>query len=185
MATKEKTTGNLTENTANQTPEGAASLIEDPTKLVPEGAEAPKPGTRVPDERDKRLAEMEAKLAEAEAKLAAAEKMNAAMAAGNDFEVVQQKCQEAAEKGINPWTIDIEIRVPARRDSNDPYYWLNINGRSAQLPANNSYQKMKLPFAETLVNMIRAEEHAKNCADEEIQVKDPITNPHEKEEIRK
>lgn len=153
-------------------------LIEDPAELVPEGTEAPKPGTRKPDEKDKRIAELEAKLA-------AAEKLNKAMYAGNDFEVVQQKCREAAENGEDPWKIEVEIRVPARRDSNDPYYWLNINGRSVQLVANNSYQKMKLPFAETLVNMLRAEQHAQDFADEEIQVKDPITNPHEKEDIRK
>ena len=49
----------------------------------------------------------------------------------------------------------------------------------------NENKQKTLPFAEALVNMIRAEEHAQHFADEEIQVYDPVTNPHEKEEIRK
>ena len=153
-------------------------LMEDPAKMVTEETEAPKAGDRKPDEKDRLIAELQEKLA-------AAEKLNKSMSEGNDYEVVKQKCEEAAEKGLDPWGIDVEIRVPARRDTNDPYYWLNINGRSVQLVANNSYQKMKLPFAETLVGMLRAEAHAQHFADEEIQVKDPITNPHEKEDIRK
>lgn len=152
------------------------AMMEDPAALIQEGTEAPKPAKQ--DAKDKRIAELEAKLAEAE-------KLNAAYTKGNDFKVVQQKSKEAAEKGLDPWGITVSIRVPARRDSNDPYYWLCVNGRSAQIPANNEYQEMKLPFAEALVNMIRAEKHAQNFADEEIQVHDPVTNPHDKEDIRK
>ena len=182
------------------------AMMEDPAALIQEGTEAPKPAEQ--DAKDKRIAELEAKLAaaekkgaetpnpekqdakdkriaELEAELEAAKKLNAAYTKGNDFKVVQQKSQEAAEKGLDPWGITVSIRVPARRDSNDPYYWLCVNGRSVQIPANNEYQEMKLPFAEALVNMIRADKHAQSFADEEIKVHDPVTNPHEKEEIRK
>ena len=152
------------------------AMMEDPAKMVQEGAEAPKPAKQ--DAKDKRIAELEAQLA-------AEKKLNAAYTKGNDFEVVQQKCKEVAEKGLDAWGETVSIRVPARRDSNDKYYWLCVNGRSVQIPANNEYQEMKLPFAEALVNMIRADKHAQSFADEEIQVYDPVTNPHEKEDIRK
>lgn len=152
------------------------AMMEDPAALIQEGTEAPKPAEQ--DAKDKRIAELEAELA-------AAKKLNAAYIKGNDFKVVQQKSKEAAEKGLDPWGITVSIRVPARRDSNDPYYWLCVNGRSVQILANNEYQEMKLPFAEALVNMIRADKHAQGFADEEIKVHDPVNNPHEKEEVRK
>ena len=154
------------------------TLMEDPAEITKETAEAPKPGERKPDDRDRRIAELEEKLA-------AAEKLTRAYTKGNDYDVVQQMSREAAETGADPWKITVEIRVPVRRDTNDRYYWVCVNGRSAQIPANNEYQEMKLPFAEALVNMLRAEKHAQQFADEEITVHDPVTNPHENEDIRK
>ena len=159
--------------TKSTKPEVDPAMMEDPAELM---EETPKPAKQ--DAKDKRIAELEAQLAEAN-------KLNAAYTKGNDLEVVRQKSQEAAEKGLDAWEITVSIRVPARRDSNDPSYWLCVNGRSAQIPANNEYQEMKLPFAEALVNMLQAEKHAKLFADEEIKVHDPVTNPHEEEDIRK
>ena len=161
MATKEK--------------KPADTLMEDPAELVTDETEAPKSAKQ--DAKDKRIAELERQLAEAQ-------KLTQAMTKGNDLEVVRQKSQECVDNGLDPWTVTVSIRVPARRDSNDKYYWGCVNGRSVQVPANNEYQDMKLPFAEMLVNMIRAEKHAQNFADEEIQIYDPKTNPHEKEDIR-
>lgn len=171
MATKEK--------------KPADTLMEDPAELVTDDAKAPEPGTMKEDAKQAKQDAKDKRIAELEARLAEAEKLAAAMTKGDDFKVVQQKSQECADQDIDPWGVTVSIRVPARRDSNDPYYWLCVNGRSVQIPANNEYQEMKLPFAEALVNMLRAERHAQNFADEEIQIYDPKTNPHEKEDIRK
>lgn len=158
MATKEKNV--LEENN-----------VEDPAKMVKADAEAPKAGEQKADPKDMRIAELEKRLAEAE-------KLNKSMAAGDDYTTVKELSEKAAREGIDPWTIQVEIRVPARRDCNDKYYWGCVNGQSVQIPANNSYQKMKLPFAEMIVNMIRAEKHAETFADDGVNFYDPVTNPH-------
>lgn len=154
----------------------AENLMEDPAELVTEETEAPKPAKQ--DEKDKRIAELERQLAEAQ-------KLTSAMSKGNDFDIVRQMTEKCEKEGLDPWAQTVSIRVPARRDSNDRYYWVCVNGRSAQIPANNEYQEMKLPYAETLVNMLRAEKHAQVFADEEVKMYDPRTNPHEVEDIRK
>lgn len=159
MATKEKKSV-LEENN-----------VEDPAKLVSEETQAPKAGEVKADPRDMRIAQLEKQLAEAE-------KLNRAMSKGDDYSIVKQETERCAKAGIDPWKVEVEIRVPARRDCNDKYYWGCINGQSVQIPANNEYQKMKLPFAEMIVNMIRAEKHAETFADEEVRFYDPVTNPH-------
>lgn len=151
------------------------NLVEDPAALVTEETEAPKPAKQ--DAKDKRIAELEKQLAEAK-------KLNAAYTKGDDYSAVKQKCQEAVEKGLNPWDILVTVRVPARRDCNDPYYWFCVNGRSAQIVANNEYQEMKLPYAEALVDMLRMEKHAQTFADEKVQMYDPVTNPHPDDKAR-
>lgn len=156
------------------------ALMEDPADLVTEETKAPKAAKQAAEQNA-----MAKRIAELEAQLEAAQQLNAAYTNGDDYSVVQQKAQEAAENNVDPFTVMVSIRVPARRDSNDKYYWFDVNGRTVQLVADNKVQEMRLPFAEALVNMIRAEEHAQHFADEEIQVYDPVTNPHEKEEIRK
>ncbi len=163
----------------------ATDLVEDPAALVGENSKAPEPGTVKEDPKPKKMDEKDRQIAEMQARLAEAEKLIASMTKGDDYKIVHELSEKCAKEGKDPWQVDVDIRVPARRDSNDPYYWLNINGRSAQIPANNTVQTMRLPFACTIVDMIRMEQHAKNFADEEIQVKDPLYNPHEVEDIRK
>ena len=77
--------------------------------------------------------------------------------------------------------IHLCVRVPERRDTTEKSYWLCVNGRSVQLPANNQYQEMKLPFAEALMNALKADRFAQQFADTQIQVYDPITNPHKEQ----
>ena len=78
----------------------------------------------------------------------------------SDFERVQDACREAAEAGLDPWKEKISIRAPRRPAKEDPFYWLAINGRTMQVPANDKYFELSLPFAECLVNMIHAEYRA-------------------------
>jgi len=161
---------------ATKKDKAAENLMEDPAALVTETAEAPKPGEGY-SEKDREIAELKRQLAEAQ-------KLNATIAKGNDFETVQLKYAEAIKEGKDPFGVKVSIRVPVRRDCNDRYYWGCVNGRSFQVPANNEYQEMPLPFAACLVDMIRAEKHAQYFADEEVKVYDPRSNPHEEEDIR-
>ena len=142
-------------------------LMQDPAAMV--AAEETKKKT---DAKDQRIAELEAQLA-------AAQKMTAAYQSGNDAETVRMESERCAKEGIDPWTVEVSIRVPERRDCNDKSYWGCINGRPFAVPANNMYQKMKLPFAAVIVGMLEAERKVQAYADNEIQVYDPITNPHQ------
>ena len=84
---------------------------------------------------------------------------------------------KAAEEGKDPWGIMISIRAPRRPAKEDPFYWLSVNGRTLQVPANDKYFEMALPFAACLTEMIAAEWFANDFADS-IEEYDPITNPH-------
>lgn len=141
-------------------------LMQDPAAMV--AADVPK---QKADAKDQRIAELEAQLA-------AAQRMTAAFQTGNDAETVRLECERCVKEGIDPWTVEVSIRVPERRDCNDKSYWGCVNGRPFAVPANNMYQKMKLPFAACIVDMLEADRKAQAFADNEIQVYDPITNPH-------
>lgn len=171
MATKEK--------------KPADTLMEDPAELVTDDAKAPEPGTMKEDAKPAKQDAKDKRIAELEARLAEAERLTASMVKGDDYKIVHELAEKCVKEGRDEWKEMVSIRVPARRDTNDPYYWLCVNGRSVQIPANNQVQEMKLPFALALVDMTRAEQHAQAFADEEIKIHDPVTNPHEKEDIRK
>ena len=128
-------------------------------------------GTAASDEMQERIAKLEAQLAAERAK-------SAGYRRGNDAEVVEKAIQEAIAEGKDLWEMRVSVRVPERRDTNEKSYWIMVNGRSVQLPANNQYQEMRLPFAEALMNTLKADRFAQNFAENAIQVYDPRTNPH-------
>ena len=130
-------------------------------------------------------------LANMKAELAALKKENerlklnnisAASDAGSmsDYERVQEACKRAVETGEDPWKIKISVRAPRRPKKEDPYYWVSVNTKSIQIPANDKYFELALPYAETLVNMIEAENFANDFIDS-IEDYDPVTNPHKDE----
>ena len=123
----------------------------------------------------------DAEIERLKAELAKAQKQSAGYRAGNDAQIVQQAIKEALAEGRDPWTVTVSVRVPDRRDTTEKSYWIMVNGRSAQIPANNKYQEMKLPFAEALMNALQADRFAQHFAENEIQVYDPITNPNNRE----
>lgn len=100
-----------------------------------------------------------------------------AAGARTDYERVQEACKKAAEEGADSWGIKISIRAPRRPAKEDPFYWLSVNGRTMQVPANDKYFDLALPFASCLVEMIQAEWFANDYADS-IEEYDPVTNPH-------
>ena len=126
-------------------------------------------------------ADKDAEIARLKAELAAAQKQNEGYRSGRDADVVEQASKAALAEGKDPWTVNVSIRVPERRDTSEKSYWVCVNGRTAQIPANNQYQEMKLPFAEALVNSLAADRMAQQFADNQVQVYDPISNPHKEQ----
>ena len=100
-----------------------------------------------------------------------------AAGAKSDYERVKDACDRAAAEGRNAWDEKISIRAPRRPAKEDPFYWLSVNGQTMQVPANDKYFELALPYADTMVNMIAAEWFANDFADS-IEEYDPVTNPH-------
>ena len=95
-----------------------------------------------------------------------------------DAENLRKIADEAAKNGEDPWTIEVEVFVPHRDKGEDKWYWININDRAAQIPADDRRQKMKLPFALILVDMLQAKQREEDFIDS-VEVYDPKENPHQ------
>ena len=95
-----------------------------------------------------------------------------------DADNLRRIAAEAAEKGEDPWTIEVDVFVPHRDKGEDRWYWININDRAAQIPADDRRQKMKLPFALILVDMLQAKQREEDFIDS-VEVYDPKDNPHQ------
>lgn len=154
----------------------ATKKNDTPVSEIPEKMAAP-------EEAAENNAELQRMQAELEKLRAENEKLKAKKPAANpygsetDQERVRKACQEAAEAGEDPWKITISVKAPRRPAKEDPWYWLNVNGRSIQVPANDRYFELALPWAQTLTDMIAAEWLASDYQDS-IEVFDPVTNPH-------
>ena len=99
----------------------------------------------------------------------------------SDSERVYKACEQAAKAGKDPW--DVKISVQAQRiGKGEDSYWLCVNGRTMQVPANDRYYDLPLPLAQCLVDEIRSRYRAADFADG-IQVYDPNENPHPVEKI--
>ena len=146
-----------------------------------------KSGTPVPETEEMELkpekdsaAEMQAELERLRAENERL-RMNSVAAYGaagakSDIERVQEACRSAAEKGLDSWEVKISVRAPRRPAKEDPFYWLSVNGRTIQVPANDKYYELPLPFAACLTDMIAAEWLAADYSDS-IENYDPVTNP--------
>ena len=120
------------------------------------------------------------------------EKMRAQLAAQkkgpnsreSDYDRIHRLEAEAIEAGKDLWEEKVEVFVPSKKNqSEDPWYWLNVNGRPVQFPANDKYQEMRLPWACHLVDTLEAERRATEYKNS-LKVYDPKVNPHENEVIR-
>jgi len=154
-----------------------------------------KPVLNLPEDEDavfEAEAEKLQQMANMQAELAALKKENAELKKNSiyspspygsegDYERVQRACQQAAEQGKNPWNIKISVKAP-RIGKGEDSYWLSVNGRSLQVPANERYYEMALPFAQCLVDEIKNRNAANDYIDS-IEVKDPKDNPHKEEKI--
>lgn len=123
------------------------------------------------------LKAQQAEIEKLKAQIAAMQKAPAGRGPQDDAAVVRKAAAECAAAGVDPWEVTVNIRAPRRPGKEDPWYWLNVNGRSVQVPADDKYYALKLPWAETLVNSLDAERRAADFQDS-LEVFDPVTNPH-------
>ena len=94
----------------------------------------------------------------------------------SDVERVRRACEQADRDGVDPWTVKISV-LAQRIGKGEDSYWLCVNGKSMQVPANDRYYELALPFAQCLVDEIRSRYRAADFAGS-IQVYDPKDNPH-------
>lgn len=103
------------------------------------------------------------------------------MGSESDAERVRKACEQAAKDGTDPWSVKISV-LAQRIGKGEDSYWLCVNGKSIQVPANDRYFELALPFAQALEDEIQARYRAADFADS-IQVYDPKENPHPVETI--
>ena len=139
--------------------------------------EQPAEETQPEGDPSEKLKAQQAEIEKLKAQLAAAQQQAKPGARQNYAEVVRKACEEAVKAGVDLWTVTVNIRSPRRPGKEDPWYWLNVNGRSVQIPADDKYYEIKLPWAEALINSLEAERKAADYQDQ-LEVYDPVTNPH-------
>ncbi len=163
MATKRKTAAEIREEAIQAEAEEILNTEEPDEETEPaEGQDA----------KDREIAKLKAEIS----RMKSARGATFTPGSRQDAERLMAVAEEAAEEGTDPWQILVDVRVPKKSGAGDDDYWLNVNGISAQVPANGEVQKLKLPWAMTLMDSIAAEEMALDFADS-IQVYDPKTNP--------
>lgn len=97
--------------------------------------------------------------------------------AESDYDRVHRIERECAAEGTDPWNVKVDVLAPHREKTEDPFYWLNVNGLSVQIPADDRYHSIKLPWACVLVDLLRYEKASLDFQDS-LEVYDPETNPH-------
>ena len=140
----------------------------------------------VQDKSQKKVDEQAAEIRKLKAELEAIKKKQPVIAGGkreSDYDRVHRIERETIESGEDPWTVMVEVNCPHRAPGEDPWYWINVNARSVQIPADDQIREMRLPFACVLVDTLYSEKRGQGYKDS-LQVYDPVTNPHKVEDIR-
>ena len=75
-------------------------------------------------------------------------------------------CRLAAADGVDPWTVKISV-LAARIGKGEDSYWLCVNGKTMQVPANERYYELSLPLAQCLVDEIQARRKAEGLRQQE------------------
>ena len=180
MATKKKPVEEMTEIDAPEIDqEDTEQAAQEKTGLEKENTEL-----------KKQMADMQLQMQAMQNQMAEQLKLMQQMAAGKveeprtltqaerDAENAKKLAEEAAAKGVDPWTVEVEMFVPHRDPGEDKWFWFSINDRTAQVPANDSRQVMKLPFALVLADTLKAKRREEQYMDN-VQVYDPQYNPHQ------
>lgn len=154
------------------TKKNPASKTETEEQLLEQQAEEEKPETGKADDQ---LTAQAKEIEKLKAQLAEMKKANRTPM--DDAAVVKKAAEESAKAGVDPWEVTVNIRAPRRPGREDPWYWISVNGRSVQIPADDRYYDIKLPWAEAMINSLQAEKRAADFQDG-LEVYDPVTNPH-------
>lgn len=84
-------------------------------------------------------------------------------------EAAKAEPEEAAEETAeheDEWEIYEEVYVPRHGRGQEPNFFISVNDRTVQIPADGKYHRMRRPFAEVLRMSIEAEAAAEKYADE-------------------
>ncbi len=73
--------------------------------------------------------------------------------------------QDAEPEPPDPWEEYIDIIVPRKPRGAEQYYYVCVNDRSCQIPADGKIQRMRKPFAEVLLMSLEAEAEADRFAE--------------------
>ena len=74
-----------------------------------------------------------------------------------------EKNEEEAPKSA--WDEEIEMLIPRKPRGEEPFYYVCVNDRRFEIPANGTMQKLKKPIALVLQDSLAAEVRAEEFAD--------------------
>ena len=77
--------------------------------------------------------------------------------------VIEEAAAEETPK--DSWAEDIDMVVPRKPKGEEQFYYICVNDRRFQVPANGKVQALPKPVAEVLQEMIAAEAEADDYAD--------------------
>lgn len=81
----------------------------------------------------------------------------------------EQPQEPEVEAPKDEWDEEVEVMVPRRHKGDDQYYYVCVNDRRFEIPANGKRQKMPRPIAEILQSSIDAEYAAEEFAEQMTQ----------------
>lgn len=141
---------------------------------------------KVQDKSPETVDPKDAEIKRLQAELEAIRKKQPRVAGGkreSDYDRIHRIEAETIKSGEDPWSVMVPVNCPHRAPGEDPWYWINVNARSVQIPADDEIREMRLPFACVLVDTLYSEKRGQGYKDS-LQVYDPIVNPHKVEDIR-
>ena len=80
-------------------------------------------------------------------------------------EVKAEEVAEAKTDAKSAWDEEIEMLVPRKPKGEDAFYYVCVNDRRFEIPANGKMQKMPKPIALVLQDSLAAEIAAEDYAD--------------------
>ena len=169
MATKRKTAAEIREEEIVKAE--AEMMDEDYDTSSGAGAPPSPQGEGLYDEKDAEIARLKAELAQA--RKASVSEVFVPNGRG-DMQRLKALAEETVAEGTDEWKVTVKVRVPRKSGEDD--FWINVNGISAQIPANGEIQELKLPWALALMDALEAEDRALDFADG-IKNYDPVNNP--------
>ena len=85
-------------------------------------------------------------------------------------EIEEQKAKaetaEAPEQPVDEWEQFIDIVVPRHGRGQEKTFFVSVNGRNAQIPADGKLQHLRKPHAVALLDSLEAEANAEQFAED-------------------